>query len=270
MKYKIIKNSFKEINKNDFDSLMVNSDQTWRKSDKFFYDFAFLHFAKNWKISKFIYGASLGYDYWTFTKEDEKIAKECLSTFKGISVRENGTINLVERHLGIRPILVMDPTLIINKKYYINLIKHYKNKINDKGNILFTYLLFNEKNVNQFINESCFQLNYKLNAITINHKNNIEKFILGIINSKAVVTDSYHGTLFSIIFNKPFISFINRKCGKERFLSLRKLLNLEYRIVNDNIIPNISLLTTPLDINYTLFNYLINKSINYLKKNLEI
>ena len=83
MKYKIIKKSFNEINKNDYDCLMDNSDQTWRKSDIFFYDFAFLHFAKNWNISIFIYGASLGYDYWTFTKTDEKIAKECLNKFKG-------------------------------------------------------------------------------------------------------------------------------------------------------------------------------------------
>ena len=270
MKYKIIKNSFNEINKNDYDCLMVNSDQTWRKSDIFFYDFAFLHFGKNWNISKFIYGASLGYDYWTFTKTDEKIAKVCLSKFKGISVRENGTINLVERHLGIRPLLVLDPTLIINKKYYLNLIKHYNNRINVKQNVLFTYLLFDEKKVNQFIKESCNKLDYKLNAITINDKNNIEKFILDIVNSKAVITDSYHGTLFSIIFNKPFISFINEKCGKERFLSLKKLLNLDNRIINDNIIPNISLLTTPLDINYTLLNSLKNQSINFLKKNLEI
>lgn len=270
IKYRIIKNSFRELNKNDYDFLMVNSDQTWRKSDKFFYDFAFLRFAKKWNIPKFIYGASLGYDYWTFTKEDEKVAKECLKNFTGISIRENGTINLIEKHLGIHPILVLDPTLIIDKKYYINLIKHYKNKIKNNDNIIFTYFLFYEKNVIKFVKDSCNKLGYKNNSITIKTKNSIEKFILGIVNSKAVITDSYHGTLFSIIFNKPFVSFINKNCGKERFISLKKILNLENRIVNDNIVPNISLLTTPLKINNNILNSLKDKSINFLKKNLHL
>ena len=270
MKYRIIKNNFEEININEYDCLMGNSDQTWRKFHTFFYDYAFLHFAKNWNIPKFTYGASLGFDYWTFNKTDEMVAKECLSKFKGLSLRENGSINLVEMHLGIRPILVLDPTLIIDKKYYIDLIKHYKNEINDKGNILFTYLIFDERNTNNFINKSCYQLNYTLNAVKMNDNNSIEKFLLGIVNSKAVITDSYHGTLFSIIFKKPFIAFIHRTFAKERFLSLRQLLKLENRIVDYNITPDISLLSTPLDINYDLLNSLKIKSINFLKKNLEI
>ena len=61
----IIKNNFSEIKQNDYDILMVNSDQTWRRFDEHFYDYAFLNFTKNWKIKKFIYGVSLGFDYWT-------------------------------------------------------------------------------------------------------------------------------------------------------------------------------------------------------------
>ena len=61
----IIKNDFNEIKKEDYDILKVNSDQTWRKFDNYFYDYAFLFFAKKWNITKFIYGDSLGFDYWT-------------------------------------------------------------------------------------------------------------------------------------------------------------------------------------------------------------
>ena len=55
---RIIKKNFSEIKQKEYDYLMVNSDQTWRKfSTKHFYDIGFLKFAKNWKIPKFIDGA---------------------------------------------------------------------------------------------------------------------------------------------------------------------------------------------------------------------
>ena len=74
----IIKNNFSEIKKDDYDILMVNSDQTWRKFDKNFLDYGFLKFAENWKIKKFIYGASLGFNYWRISKKDEIKAKNLL------------------------------------------------------------------------------------------------------------------------------------------------------------------------------------------------
>ena len=119
----VIIRNFSEIKKNDYDILMVNSDQTWRKKYlTIFYDFAFLYFARNWKIYKFIYGASFGSSIWKFSKKDEEIAKSCLKSFKGISVREIGAVNRTKKHLGIEPIFVLDPTFLIDTKYYLNLI----------------------------------------------------------------------------------------------------------------------------------------------------
>ena len=120
-KVKIINNSFKEIKKTEFKILMVNSDQTWRKWDKYFYDIAFLNFAKKWNIRKIIYGASTGSDIWKLTKEDEIIAKNLLKNFKGISIREKGSINMIKKHLGFKPTFVLDPTFLIDKKYYLKL-----------------------------------------------------------------------------------------------------------------------------------------------------
>lgn len=77
----IIKNNFSEIKRNDYDVLMVNSDQTWRRFDKDFYDYGFLKFAESWKIKKFAYGASLGYDYWKLTQKDEEVAKKLIANF---------------------------------------------------------------------------------------------------------------------------------------------------------------------------------------------
>ena len=117
----LINNSFSEIKENDYDILIVNSDQTWRKwSNEYtdFYDIAFLKFAEKWIKPKFVYGASLGRNIWEYNKTDEKIAKSLLKNFKSISVREKGAIELIRRHLGFTPYFVLDPTLLIDKKYY--------------------------------------------------------------------------------------------------------------------------------------------------------
>ena len=141
---RLIKN-FSEINENEFDILIVSSDQTWNAEYKKYllYNIAFLKFAENWNMKKFIYGASLVFEKWKFTKEDEKIAKRLLKNFTGISVREKSSIKLIEKHLGFKAQFVLDPTFLINKKYYLKLIKHYKSdiakQINNK-NFIFAYI----------------------------------------------------------------------------------------------------------------------------------
>ena len=120
---------------------MVNSDQTWRRFDDNFYDYAFLKFAEKWNIPKFVYAASIGFDYWILSPEDEKVAKNLLRNFTGISVREKGSIELIEKHLGIKSLFVLDPTLLIDKKYYLNLIKNFKPNINEKEKYIFIYLI---------------------------------------------------------------------------------------------------------------------------------
>ena len=104
---------------------MVNSDQTWRKFYSNFYNIAFLYFARNWNILKFIYGASLGFKDWKFNKKDELIAKDCLKSFKGISVREIGAVKRIKKHLNITPTFVLDPTFLIDKKYYLDIINTF-------------------------------------------------------------------------------------------------------------------------------------------------
>ena len=114
---------------------------------------------------------------------------------------------------------------------------------------------------------------FKYNIITPNSfkKNYVEDFIFSINISRAVITDSFHGTIFSIIFNKSFISYINSRRGRGRFTSLIEIFNLKNRIVfpkKNNLNVDINLLNKPLNINQTLLNLLKKKSIDYLIKNL--
>ena len=266
-KVKII-NNFQEIKENDYDILMVNSDQTWRKCKNYFYDIAFLNFAKNWNKPKFVYAASLGLNTWQLTKEDENIAKNLLKNFTGISVREKGSIKLIESHLGFRPTFVLDPTLLIDKGYYLKLINNYKNDIPIDNSFIFVYTVTESKIFKNYINSIREQYYYKIYFITCTVKNYIKKFIYGIYNSKAVITDSFHGTIFSLIFNKPFISFVYEENGIERFNTLKEIFNLQNRIYDRNSKADLKLLDIPLNINKTSLNSLKTQSLNFLKKNL--
>ena len=275
VKLKEIKNSYSELKEKDYDILMVNSDQTWnglKKNTTSVINRGYLKFAENWTIPRFVYGASLGYNFWKFSKDFDVIARGLLKKFSGISVREKGAIKIVKKHLGIQPEFVLDPTFIINKKYYLDLIKDYNDKINFnfEEKYLCVYQLDKNIHITNLVREASQKFDYKIYKINLNKNNYIENFIFYMNASKAVITDSFHGTVFAIIFNKPFISYVNEERGSARFISLIETFYLSKRIIFPKKFKklNINLLKTPLKINHSLLNNLKKKSINFLKKNL--
>jgi len=275
VKLKEIKKAYSELREKDYDILMVNSDQTWngyRKNPAKLLNYGYLKFAENWTTPRFVYGASLGVNYWKYSKKFDIIAKHLLLKFSGISVREKGAIKIVKMHLGVEPEFVLDPTLIINKQYYLDLIKDFKVNFNFKEKYLCVYQLDNNTLIEKLIRDFSQKFNYKIFRVNLYEEKYIENFIFYINASNAVITDSFHGTLFSIIFKKPFISYLNTHRGSGRFISLIETFNLGKRIIFPKNFKNvnISLLKTPLNINQSLFNYLRKKSINFLKKNLNI
>ena len=269
LKLKIIKYKFSELNESDYDFLMVNSDQIWHNWDQYFYDLAFLRFAENWKIPKFVYGASLGGSIWTHSKSVDEIGKHLLKNFTGISVREKGIMKLVEEHLNVKPEFVLDPTFFFTKNFYLDIIKEFNIDFNKK--YIMVYLFEKNIKISNFIREASQKLNYEIHNFDLNDIKFIEKFIFRINNTEAVITDSYHGIIFSIIFNKPFISFINTIRGDSRFYTLKEIFDLGDRIISpDSTNLNINLLLTPLNINQTLLDSLKSLSLNFLEKNLKI
>ena len=265
---RIISN-FSEIKEKDYNILVVNSDQTWRKWNKDFYDIAFLKFAKKWRIHKFVYATSIGFNKWKFNKTDENIAKKLLKNFSGISVREKGLSTLIKKHLGIKAYYVLDPTLLIDKKYYLKIIEKYRYFPNLNENFILTYKIKHikvKKKMNSFINKAKKELNIKIYNVDRHENQYIEKFIYRINNCKAVITDSYHGTVFSIIFNKPFITF--KRKNDERLKSLSDLLEIKNRIIDYEEKPDLSLLIKPLYINKLKLNKMKLKSLDFIKKNI--
>ena len=98
----------------------------------------------------------------------------------------------------------------------------------------------------------------------------VEDWLAGIKYSKFVVTDSFHGMVFSIIFHKPFIAIVNNKRGAARFHSLLSMLNLSSRLV-DNKHDAALLIDTPID--YREVDRIIEEkrtsSINFLLRHLK-
>lgn len=265
----IIEKNYSEIKQNDYDILIVNSDQTWVKFDYNFYNYAFLKFAENWTIPKFIYGASLGYDKWVFSKNDEKIAKNLLSNFSGISVREKGSIELIKKHLGINAQLVLDPTFLIDNKYYLKLIRDFKGNLTKDNSYIFIYNIADDQNIIKIMKNSSKELNLGTFYFPLNNDSSVLSFIYYIVNSNSVITNSYHGSVFSIIFNKPFLTIYEKNSAKERYISLGSLFNVSERIVEVGEYLDLNLLKKPLNINQKLLNKLKKESINFLKENLK-
>ena len=266
----VIKSNFSEIKKDDYDILMVNSDQTWRKFDKHMLDYGFLRFAENWTMPKFIYGASLGYDYWDFTVEEENIAKRLLKQFKGISIREQDSLDLVKEHLGIAPEVVLDPTFLVHKNNYLELAKNSNKTIDNNEKYIFLYKLwFPFPRIETFAREVSREFNYKIYKLDL-YKDTVEDFLYYVNNSQAVITNSFHGAVFSIIFNKPFLTLYKNGQAEKRFKSLGNLFHVKNRLISNSEIPDVNLLKTPLDVNYSLLEELKAKSLNFLKKNLEV
>jgi len=272
VKLKIIKYSFKELKEEDYDILMINSDLSWTFSNRAdFYDNAFLHFAQKWNTSRFIYGASMGTMNWFYSRQDDEMAKKLLKDFMGISFREIGTARMAEEHLGIKALFVLDPTFLLDKSYYLDLIKDYKRDFDFNRKYIMIYQLDKNEIIKKFIKDAVNKLNYTIYEVSHQDEYYVENFLFAMNISQAVISDSFHGSIFSIIFNKPFISFINYGRGGQRFVSLRDTFNLSNRIIDsENSNPDINLLIEPLNINQTRLKELKNISINFLKKNLGV
>lgn len=230
------------IKKNEYDAIVIGSDQIWRKDylkeEIILY---FMPFFPN-RIKKIAYSASYGVSHWQFNEDETRKIRALLNDFSGISVREESAVDLCTENLGINVKHVIDPTMLLNKEYYINALQA-KNELLGES-YLFSYILDDNVNVkltenyitNKFSLHSSVSFTLtgiRLNDKNISSKNPINLWIQYLYSSKFVVTDSFHGVVFSIIFNKPFIVIPNAKRGLTRFTSLLNMFNIENRIVEN-------------------------------------
>lgn len=237
---------FNGIRKYGFEAFISGSDQVWRPKYSPSLKNHFLGFLGNDSEAKRIsYAASFGVDNWEFNGQDTKVCSDLAKKYKAISVREDSAIELCKKQLGVDAELVLDPTLLVAKEKYIALVE--KDGIEKMPGTLFNYVLDLTPEKVQFIQKAANQLGLVAFSSTAGGSFRdlgkkrlnecifppLTQWLRGFVDAKFIITDSFHGTAFSIIFNKQFISIGNKKRGITRFSSLLKMLGLEDRLIFD-------------------------------------
>lgn len=261
----------------NFDYYISGSDQLWNLNAIDFDWAYYLEFVKS--KNKISYAASFGSRELELSLNEKDRVKEDLEKYKNISVREKGSYDNVYKLTGIKPKVNIDPTLLLTKVEWEKII--FKEKLIEKEYILLydlkEYKLAYE--VSKILSKKLkipvivTNLNY-----TYNFLYNFEKYydcgpleFLNLIkNAKIVVSSSFHGTVFSIIFNKPFFSINGDK--DFRIKTLLEKMELKNRSINkENIEERLNKI---FDINFKKVEKVLKeerkKSEKYLKDALDI
>ncbi|HHX71151.1 MAG TPA: polysaccharide pyruvyl transferase family protein [Gallicola sp.] len=272
-----------------FDAYVVGSDQCWRPRyspniRNYFLDFAI----NDNRVKRIAYAASFGVSHWEFTNEDTAACSELLNKFNAISVREDSAIDLIKNKLGRDDAIhVLDPTMLLNKEHYNDLVES-ENAPASPGN-LNVYVLDKTPEKDKLVRQIEAKLQLKaFQVLPVKRLNeqkvtkvNIEDFVYpypaawirGFQDAKFVVTDSFHGTVFSILHNVPFIVIGNIERGLSRFQSLLKMFGLEDRLITDVDTIKIEYFTDK-KIDWVRVNKILDqereKSLEFLKKGLQI
>ena len=261
-----------------YDVFITGSDQVF---NPYYYNNAFLLGFVTGK-TKLSYAASIGLSY--LSQNEKELLQTSLRTFDGIAVREDSGQTILKELPQKEIKTTIDPTLLIDSTYWIN-EAHKTRELEEP--YIFCYFLSN----NNWYNKDISSLNpqkkyiiysvgtsapysYKVKNATIIHPTPIE-FIAYINHAKYIITDSFHGTIFAINFNKNFIALkrnndTDKNSENQRFYSLLQKLNLLDYFLGKNEQYDINKIKA---IDYNLINLKLNllreQSINFLNQSLK-
>lgn len=270
----ILNKDLMKLNKQNYEAFIVGSDQVWRPCyspciTNYFLDFA----ENNNSVKKIAYAASFGVNFWEFNEKQTKICSRLAKKFDAISVREDSGVALCEKYLKVSTTHVLDPTMLLDNTDYIQLVKS-EHEPPVEGDLM-TYILDMTPEKKQLIDSVSKKLGLApfsvMPKIKLTKKTRdkideciyppVTKWIRGFCDAKFVITDSFHGCVFSILFNIPFIVIGNFKRGLARFDSLLKTFELEERLLLDVKNFDFNLLNKQIDWQY------INKRLNEEREN---
>lgn len=211
----------------DYDAYIVGSDQVWRKViAKKNLPILFLNFISDKKKVKLAYSVSFGSDINELNDLELKQYGNLYSQFDAVSVRELSGLDLIKSYgwLSPKPIQLLDPTFLLSINNYKCLISNNRT-LQSKGD-LFCYLLDPSFDKFEKVREIASSKGLAPFYCTLKDHLSIEQWLKSFNDAKFVITDSYHGMVFSLIFNKPFYLFRNEKRGNSRFDTLFSLFEI--------------------------------------------
>lgn len=228
-----------------FDTLMVGSDQVWRSAyanvGSYLLDFA----SEATGVRRIAYAGSFGTD--TLDGYEDAMLPhyaKLAQAFDAITVREVSGLGLVHKHWGVEARHMPDPTLLLDVSRYEKLADRAKGEVNS-GDYLASYFLDSSEVWDSFIADLASSLALvKLPIMPappssvqeyVNNpsrflKPSVEAWLLTIRDAQFIVTDSFHGVVFSILFNTPFLAVANMRRGYARFESVLREYNLMDRL----------------------------------------
>lgn len=230
------KNIFKA--NDSFDCFIAGSDQIWNykiinKDLTYFLDFV----EKNRK--KISYAASFGII--DIPNKFKKIYGEKLKSFDAISIRENeGKKVLLEMGIDVESEVNIDPTLLLSQTHWKKFLLNNK----FKKKYILVYKITKADKLLNYAKKLSKKTGYKIVYVPNDFKDGfcgktkfnigVEEWLTLIYNAEYVITNSFHGTVFSILFEKMFFVEISKKVNPStsRLNNLITMLNLNKRIID--------------------------------------
>ncbi len=228
--YTVRKYSPQLLKQYDLAGLVVGSDQVWRPRYNRSPEDMFLRFARHADVKKIAYAASFGVDNLEFTPRQLRKCKSLMRQFDAVSVREASGVKLCREYFNVGVEQVPDPALMLDKSDYERLCMTIPRR---EEKFLMCYILDPTDEQRLYINRIAFDSRLEPRYVTAGGGAtlSVEEWIAMFRDAQYVVTDSFHGTVFSIIFRKPFVSIVNQSRGADRFVSLLKTFQLEHRLI---------------------------------------
>ena len=216
--------------------VILGSDQVLRLE---YIDYDLHRYLLNWvenNTKKIALSASFGIDkeefltYARYTKEKSELIKNALKSFDYLSCREISGQEIYKDVFDLNSDWLFDPVFLIDKEKYNEVIKY--SNIDNSNNVVSYVLDDNQEydNLYKYILQ-----NQNSEVVKINNKNYlVEDWLKSICDCKFLITDSFHGVCFALIFNKPFICIRNKNRGNTRFDTL-----IEYFNISENFVYSI-------------------------------
>ena len=218
-----------------FDAYVVGSDQVWRPMYSANITNFYLDFLGDSPAKRIAYAASFGVDVWEADEKTTKKIRPLARRFDVISVREESGVRLCEQFLGVEASVMPDPTLLLTAEDYLS-ISGLKQP--EREGYIAAYILDRSEKKLRFINRMSEQMNLPVRFVGqldwVNGVDSMESWIERIAKASYVLTDSFHGTVFSLLFEKKFLSISNSARGGSRFESLLNAVGLRERLIDSS------------------------------------
>lgn len=206
-------------------AVVAGADQIWRKQyiERYGLGTYFLDFIPStFKGKKIVYGASFGVDEMEYSLQEQDFIRSLFNKLDAVSVRESSGLELLKAYGWTYPsaVQVLDPTLLLKREDYDALIDAAETSPLEGS--MFCYILDRSDDITRKIEKIAAERNLIPVIRTISDEPflSVEQWLRNIRDAKYIVTDSYHGLLFSFIFGKEYYIVENASRGKARFKSI--------------------------------------------------